>query len=106
MVQSGSALSVLFRQGLPFARTVTFAGLRVPPQCKEVFRALEQKAVFKPMAVIFIYNLFQVTRGGGFCCTYGQRRDNPNTPIGIDTTKDTSCFHSTPLHISEDPWDS
>lgn len=30
------------------------------PQCGEVFRALEQKAVYGPMSVIFFYNLLQV----------------------------------------------
>ncbi|CAM9611590.1 unnamed protein product [Ectocarpus sp. 6 AP-2014] len=33
---------------------------RLRQQCTEVFRALEQKAVYGPMGLIFIYNLLQV----------------------------------------------
>lgn len=35
-------------------------------QCTEVFRALEQKAVYGPMMVIFLYNLLQVREKGEF----------------------------------------
>lgn len=50
-------MSLLHRFVFRYIRRTAFLPL---PKCTEVFRALEQKAVYGPMMVIFIYNLFQV----------------------------------------------
>lgn len=39
--------------------------LAIIVQCKDVFQALEQKAVYEPMFVVFMYNLFQVRESSG-----------------------------------------